>query len=222
MGLASHCSLHRDQADRSCSESHWNHLRSLLCSKSLRISLTLLLVLTVITVCSTHVSSHWLLRPRFQKGERKFGSSRQCCGGVGADWSVVQGAQYFWGRPSATSSIPNNAAASSGSNLGPLNPQLLSEVQSRIETLKLSGVAAERIPVDLVTASASGLDPHISPQSAEIQIVRVAKARGLPEEQVRSLVAQHTTSRQFGLLGEPAVNVLTLNLALDHSADLKK
>jgi len=124
--------------------------------------------------------------------------------------------KYFWGRPSATSPIPCNAAASSGSNLGPTNPALWDAVKARVETLHAADPDnKERILVDLVTASASGLDPHISPAAAEYQVRRIARLRGMTEDQVRALVAAHTRGRQFGLLGEPCVNVLQLNLALD-------
>jgi K+-transporting ATPase ATPase C chain len=124
--------------------------------------------------------------------------------------------RYFWGRLSATGPFPYNAAASSGSNLGPLNPALVEAAQSRIDALRAADPGnTAPIPVDLVTASASGLDPHISVAAALYQVPRVARARGLGEEQVRSLVAQFTEGRQFGILGEPCVNVLELNLALD-------
>jgi potassium-transporting ATPase KdpC subunit len=124
--------------------------------------------------------------------------------------------KYFWGRPSATSPFPYNAAASSGSNLGPLNPALLETVKARVETIRQSDPSeAKPIPVDLVTASGSGLDPHISPAGAEVQVNRVATARGLDAEGVRKLVANHTEGRQLGILGEPRINVLRLNLALD-------
>ena len=124
--------------------------------------------------------------------------------------------KYFWGRPSATSPYPNNAAASSGSNLGPLNPALQAAVESRIQALRAADPGnAAPVPVDLVTASASGLDPHISPAAVGYQIGRVARARGLTVETVRAVAAQHTEPRQWGLFGEPRVNVLELNLALD-------
>lgn len=123
--------------------------------------------------------------------------------------------KYFWGRPSATGPTPYNAAASSGSNQGPLNPALEDAVKTRIAALKAADPSqAEPIPVDLVTASASGLDPHISPAAAEWQAPRIARLRGLPLDAVNGLVAQHTQGRQFGVLGEARVNVLQLNLAL--------
>lgn len=120
---------------------------------------------------------------------------------------------YFWGRPSAAN---YNASASSGSNYGPLNPALIDSVQARIDALKAADSDNPLpIPVDLVTASASGLDPHISVASALYQVSRVASARGLDEAQVKSLVDKYTEGRQFGFLGEPRVNVLLLNIALD-------
>jgi K+-transporting ATPase ATPase C chain len=124
--------------------------------------------------------------------------------------------KYFWGRLSATSPYPYNAASSSGSNYGAANPALLDAVKSRIDALKAADPGnAKPVPVDLVTASGSGLDPHISPAAADYQIARVAKARGMDENHVRQLVAEFTQGRQFGILGEPVVNVLMLNLALD-------
>lgn len=130
--------------------------------------------------------------------------------------------RYFWGRLSATAPAPYTAfngqtlTGSSGSNLGPLNPALRQAVEARIAALRAADPGNSRpIPVDLVTASASGLDPHISPAAAEYQIGRVARARGLSEAQVRALVIRFTEGRTFGLLGEPRVNVLALNLALD-------
>lgn len=124
--------------------------------------------------------------------------------------------KYFWGRLSATEPYPYNAAASSGSNLGPLNPALKETVESRIAALRAADPGnTGPVPVDLVTASASGLDPHISPAAAEYQLNRVARARGLAPETVRALLVRHTENRQWGIFGEPRVNVLALNLALD-------
>ncbi len=124
--------------------------------------------------------------------------------------------KYFWGRLSATSPFPYNAAASSGSNYGPMNPDYLKAVQARIDALKAADPGnTAPIPVDLVTASGSGLDPQISVAAARYQAPRVARARHLSEDAVRQLVAQYTEDRQFGVLGEPRVNVLGLNLALD-------
>ncbi len=124
--------------------------------------------------------------------------------------------RYFWGRPSATEKVPYNAASSSGSNLGPSNPELLKGVKERVEALRQAHPdQTGPVPVDLVTASASGLDPHISPAAAEFQVARVAKARGISDERVRELVTAHTDGRTFGILGEPRVHVLKLNLALD-------
>ena len=124
--------------------------------------------------------------------------------------------KHFWGRPSATAPQPYNASASGGSNLGPLNPALADAVKARIEALRAADPGnAAPVPVDLVTASASGLDPDISPAAAHYQAARVARVRGLPPEQVNALVASHTQAPLWGLLGEPRVNVLALNLALD-------
>lgn len=124
--------------------------------------------------------------------------------------------KYFWGRPSATGPMPNNAAASSGSNLGPTNPALMDAVKARVQALRDADPGnTALVPIDLVTASASGLDPHISPAAAEYQITRVARMRKISPDAVRKLVAEHTEGRQFGILGEPRVNVLELNLALD-------
>jgi K+-transporting ATPase ATPase C chain len=124
--------------------------------------------------------------------------------------------KYFWGRPSVTPDYPYNAAASSGSNLGPSNPALKAAVESRIAALRAADPGnTQPIPVDLVTASGSGLDPHISPAAAMYQVPRVARVRGLSEGEVIALVNRYTEGRQFGFLGEVRVNVLRLNLALD-------
>lgn len=136
--------------------------------------------------------------------------------------------RYFWGRPSATGPVPytpfngDKGSGSSGSNLAPSNPALLDNVSARLDLLRAADAAAglvrrsdEEVPVDLVTASASGLDPHISLAGAEYQLARVAKARGVSEDGIRVLIRRHTHGRQLGVLGEPVVNVLELNLALD-------
>lgn len=153
---------------------------------------------------------------------------------IGQDFSAGEPkdtAKWFWGRPSATGPVPytsfnaDKSTGSSGSNLGPTNPTLVDNVKARVEALNAADTAvglvrvtnSARIPIDLVTASGSGLDPHISPASAEYQLARVAKARGLSEDVVRRLVSQHTQGRAVGFLGEPVVNVLGLNLALNDS-----
>jgi potassium-transporting ATPase KdpC subunit len=141
---------------------------------------------------------------------------------------VFESDKYFHGRPSATTApdpndatktvpAPYNAANSGGSNLGPSNKALVDRVQGDMDRLKQENSSAP-VPADLVTTSASGLDPHISPEAALFQVPRIAKARNLPEDRVRQLVADHTEGRFLGLLGEPRVNVLLLNLALDQLA----
>lgn len=143
-------------------------------------------------------------------------------------WDPKDAAKWFWGRPSATGPVPYTAlnldkgTGSSGSNLAPTNPALIENVKARIDALAAADssvgyarAAAQPIPVDLVTSSASGLDPHISPAAAVYQVPRIAKARGMSEEAVQALVTKHTTGRTLGVLGEPLVNVLQLNLDLN-------
>jgi K+-transporting ATPase ATPase C chain len=128
--------------------------------------------------------------------------------------------KYFWGRPSATAPQPNNSLASGGSNLGPLNPALVDQVKANVKALQDADPDNHQpIPVELVTASASGLDPDISPAAAAYQMERVARARGIPASDVQALIAAHRQDRIFGYVGEPRVNVLELNLALDLRSD---
>ncbi|WP_373975501.1 potassium-transporting ATPase subunit KdpC [Chitinibacter sp. SCUT-21] len=135
---------------------------------------------------------------------------------------AFSGPDYFWSRPSATGPMPYNGAGSSGSNLGPTNPALLNTIAERVEAIKAAHPQqSAAVPLDLVTTSASGLDPHISPAAAAYQIERVASARNLPLSQLTQLVAAHTRGAQWGILGEPVVNVLELNLALDRIAATK-
>lgn len=184
--------------------------------RELRPTIILLLVFTVLTgvvypLAITGVAQ--LVFPRQANGSLILRDGVA----VGSSWigQTFSDPKYFWGRLSATSP-PYNAGASSGSNLGPLNPALVDQARARIEALRAADPEAQgRVPVDLVTASGSGLDPHISPAAAEFQAVRVAKARGLALEEVRRRIAAYTTGRLFGLIGEPVVNVLELNLALD-------
>lgn len=143
-----------------------------------------------------------------QSGERVIGSSL-----LGQPFASPR---YFWSRPSMTSPQPYNGALSSGSNQGPINPALESAVRNRIAALRAADPSnTTAVPIDLVTASGSGLDPHISPAAAEYQLARVARARHMSEDAVRRLVAHATEGRTFGIWGEPRVNVLQLNLALD-------
>ncbi|WP_312437218.1 potassium-transporting ATPase subunit KdpC [Achromobacter sp.] len=137
---------------------------------------------------------------------------------IGSEWigQSFTSPQYFWGRPSATAPMPYNASASGGSNLGPRNPALAEAIEARIAALKAADPDnAAPVPVDLITASGSGLDPHISPAAAAYQADRVAHARNLPRGEVDALIRAHTAAPWLGVLGEPVVNVLTLNLALD-------
>ena len=162
----------------------------------------------VITGIGEAAFSHQVNGSMIKVGERAIGSSL-----LGQPFSDPK---YFWSRPSATAPQPYNGAASSGSNQGPLNPALETAVKDRVAALRAVDPSnTAPIPIDLVTASGSGLDPHISPAAADYQLARVARVRGLPEQTVRWLVQQATVGRTFGILGEPRVNVLQLNLLLD-------
>jgi K+-transporting ATPase ATPase C chain len=188
----------------------WHHLRT---------SLVVLGIMTLLTGVVYPLAVTLLARTLFPgpangslvvRNGRPVGSEQ-----VGQPFSKPE---YFWGRLSATSPVPYNAAASSGSNFGPRHPDLAKNARERIDALRKYDPTVGAVPVDLVTASGSGLDPHISPAAAGVQVRRVAAARNMTEEEVRALVRVHTEPRQFGLLGEPRVNVLTLNLALDARA----
>jgi len=188
--------------------------------KQLRPAIVIFLVLTVLTgvvyPAAVTLIAHGLF-PRQANGSVIEQNGRP----VGSDLigQSFDDPKYFWGRPSATSPMPYNGASSTGSNLGPTNPDQLKAVRERVEALRKAhpekGDAP--IPVDLVTASGSGLDPHISPAAAEYQVERVAKARGKTVDEIRTVVVGHIEGRTIGLLGEPRVNVLKLNLALDES-----
>ncbi|HEX7747961.1 MAG TPA: potassium-transporting ATPase subunit KdpC [Bordetella sp.] len=184
----------------------------------LRPALALFITLSVIT---------GLIYPLITTGVAKLVFPRQAAGSLIERNGQVIGSSligqpfsspgYFWSRPSATSPMPYNAASSGGSNLGPTNPDLTQAVKDRIAALKAADPTnTAPVPVDLVTASASGLDPQISPAAADYQVARVARARKLPEEAVRKLVQQYTKAGAWmGILGDATVNVLELNLALD-------
>ncbi len=186
-------------------------------STLIRPALTLLALFTVLT---------GLIYPLVVTGVAQAAFPNQANGSLLQQGDAVKGSEwigqpfddpkYFWGRPSATAPHPHNAAASTGSNLGPSNPALAEAIRQRVAALRAAGADTETlVPIDLVTASASGLDPHISPAAALFQVRRVANARGLAEERVRALVEVHVEGRKFGILGERVVNVLRLNLALD-------
>lgn len=155
------------------------------------------------------------LFPKTANGSLIYGQSGKAIGSrlIG---QAFDDPKYFWSRPSATGPFPYNAAASSGSNLGPTNETLLKTVHDRVDALhKADPYNMAPIPVDLVTASASGLDPHITPAAALYQVSRIARLRGVAESTLKQMIDRHTQGRLFGLLGEPAVNVLELNLELD-------
>lgn len=183
----------------------------------LRPAATLLLLFTVLTGLAYPLAVSGLAQLLFpgaangsllREGDQVVGSAL-----IGQHFTAPR---YFWGRPSATVARPYDASASGGSNLGPLNPALAEQVRARVAALRAADPAHKAgVPVDLVTASGSGLDPHISPAAAQYQVARVARARGVGEAQVQALVTAHTEGRTLGLLGEARVNVLALNRALD-------
>lgn len=186
-------------------------------STILRPAVSLFIALTVITGVAYPLVSTGLARTFFP--QQAAGSLIEKDGKAVGSHLIGQSFSdpgHFWGRPSATGPQANNASASSGSNQGPLNPALVDAVKGRIDALKAADPNNTLpIPADLVTASASGLDPHISPAAARYQVNRVAQARKLTVGQLQVLVEQHTEGRQLGILGEPRVNVLELNMALD-------
>ena len=184
----------------------------------LKPALTLLLIMTLLTGVAYPALMTLIAQTLFQ--QQANGSLIQDAQGhilgstlIGQTFNQPQ---YFWSRPSFTAPFAYNAAASSGSNLGPTNPALISAVSARVRLLKNADSDNQRpVPVDLVTASASGLDPHISVAAAEYQLKRVAKVRRISESALRALIDLHTEGRQWLILGEPRVNVSMLNLALD-------
>ncbi|SFK94612.1 potassium-transporting ATPase subunit KdpC [Rhodanobacter glycinis] len=186
-------------------------------SKLLRQSFLLLLVMTVVTgliypLAVTGVAQ--LIFPRQANGSLVVKDGRPV--GSALIGQSFTDPKYFWGRPSATTPMADNGMASGGSNLGPSNPALTAAIKQRIDALHNADPGNHApVPVDLVTASGSGLDPQISPAAAQYQLARVARLRGLPVARVQSLVREYTSGRQLGVLGEPRVNVLELNLALD-------
>ena len=186
-------------------------------SRLLRKSIMMLLVMTVITGIAYPLLVTGLSQLIFpsQANGSLIARNGQPIGSTLIGQSFTE-PKYFWGRPSATSPQANNGMSSGGSNLGPTNPALTDAVKQRIAALQAADPGNHApVPVDLVTSSGSGLDPEISPAAAQYQLARVARVRGLDEAQVRLLVEQATSGRQLGLLGEPRVNVLQLNLALD-------
>lgn len=184
--------------------------------QSFRTSFVVLGLMTLLTGVAYPLTVTLIAQTAFPRAAN--GSIREQFGkAVGSDLigQPFSKPEYFWGRLSATAPVPYNAAASSGSNFGPLHPDLAKHAKDRIDALRRHDASIESVPVDLVTASASGLDPHISPAAAAVQVKRVAAARNMTVEAVQRLVALHTDGRQFGVLGEPRVHVLALNLALD-------
>ena len=186
-------------------------------SPLLRPALTLLAALILITGIVYPLAVTGIARvlfPRQAAGEILMRDGRAV--GSALIGQSFQDPRHFWGRPSATTPQPYNGTGSSGSNLGPLNPALIEAVRARVAALRaLDPQNTAPVPVDLVTTSASGLDPHISVAAADYQAARVARVRGITPARVQALIAAHTERRLLGLIGEPRVNVLELNLALD-------
>ena len=184
--------------------------------KELRISVLLFIALSVLTGIFYPVAVTILARfifPGQASGSFIYSADGNPAGSelIGQPFSDPK---YFWPRPSATTDFPYNALASGGSNLGPTNKDLINQVAERVKSFRESGIRGP-LAADLVMASGSGLDPHISEEGAILQISRIARERRIPEEKIKALVKNHLDGRQFGFLGEPRVNVLLLNLALD-------
>lgn len=190
------------------SEAAMSELRPALIVFALLTLLTGIVYPLVVTGVGQVAFSNQVNGSQIQQGERVVGSRL-----LGQPFTSPK---YFWSRPSATGAHPYNGAASSGSNQGPTNPALEAAVKDRVAALRAADPGnTATVPVDLVTASASGLDPHISPEAAEYQVARVARERNVAEDDVRKLVSEATQGRTLGILGEPRVNVLDLNLLLD-------
>lgn len=183
----------------------------------LKIAFRLLLLLTVLTGLLYPVFVTFLAQIIFpwQANGSLIKKNNQVIGSKLIGQSFTD-AKYFWGRPSATSPFPYNAASSAGSNLGPSNPDFLVTINNRVTTIKQTNLQNNLVPVDLVTASGSGLDPEISPLAAFYQVSRIAKARGISEQTIQLLINNSIKKRVLGILGEPRVNILELNLSLDH------
>lgn len=187
----------------------FRHLRAVLVSFTLLTSITGLAYPALVTAAASVVFPDKASGSLVRRDGKVVGSSL-----IGQSF---ESARYFWGRPSGTSPAAYDASASTGTNQGPMNPALAEAVRARVAKLREADpdAGSTPVPVDLVTASGSGLDPHISPAAAQYQVRRVARARDLPEASVRRLVDAHTEGRVLGVIGEPRVNVLALNLALD-------
>lgn len=186
----------------------------------LKTGFILLLLLTVLTglIYPTFITCIAQLIFPWQANGSLFEKNKQLIGSQLIGQSFTD-PKYFWGRPSATSPFPYNAGNSSGSNLGPSNPNFLVAIKERVSRIKQNDYQHKLVPVDLVTASASGLDPEISPFAAFYQVSRIAKARSISEQKIQLLIRNFTRYRVLGILGEPRVNVLELNLALDRLAE---